>query len=333
MKIPLLLKPMRCSTVSASTVLLLTAAMLESTAVGQEAVVTYYHRDATGNLAVMTDADGNVVWRASVRPFGRGSAQPSDRPLQFAGQPLQADLTAETGLYHLGARMFDPLTGRFLSPDPLAPGQIRVEEPQRFNRYAYGLNNPYRYSDASGLAPLTEAQAREVLKNMATVLQNQGATFEAKLSRILATASRTQEQVIVKAQSVLIKKSVNRVEAIIKAAETGEAELAAGKVNLEGFKKVLHSLRASGVIKAAGQVLGIALIAFVAYDGGRDISHGQADEAIDGFYDLGGFGAASDLYDPLGIYEEIFGDPRDALKGLANGDWNEAKAQPSSDSE
>ena len=26
--------------------------------------IRYYHNDATGNLAAMTDSSGNVVWRA-----------------------------------------------------------------------------------------------------------------------------------------------------------------------------------------------------------------------------------------------------------------------------
>ena len=44
-------------------------------------------------------------------------------------------------------RVYDPLIGRFLSPDPF------VQMPdfsQNFNRYSYCLNNPYKYTDPSG---------------------------------------------------------------------------------------------------------------------------------------------------------------------------------------
>lgn len=129
--------------------------------------VLYYHHDATGNLIAMTDEAGQVVWRADMRPFGQGSANPPDHPLRFAGQPRETDIGAADGLYHLGARTYDPLTGRFLSPDPLPLATVKRENPQRFNRYSYALNNPYRFHDASGLAPVSweEQQARVALRN------------------------------------------------------------------------------------------------------------------------------------------------------------------------
>ena len=51
------------------------------------------------------------------------------------------------GLYNMNARLYDPLVGRFLAPDPY------VQAPdftQNFNRYSYCLNNPLKYSDESG---------------------------------------------------------------------------------------------------------------------------------------------------------------------------------------
>lgn len=51
------------------------------------------------------------------------------------------------GIYNANARLYAPVTGRFLSPDPL------VQDPefsQNFNRYAYCLNNPLKYTDESG---------------------------------------------------------------------------------------------------------------------------------------------------------------------------------------
>ncbi|MFJ4551544.1 RHS repeat-associated core domain-containing protein [Streptomyces sp. NPDC088817] len=55
--------------------------------------------------------------------------------------------TKATGLTHLGAREYDPTTGRFISVDPLMdPG-----DPQTLNGYAYANNNPATYSDPTGL--------------------------------------------------------------------------------------------------------------------------------------------------------------------------------------
>ncbi|MBT2472008.1 hypothetical protein J7E97_30145, partial [Streptomyces sp. ISL-66] len=52
-----------------------------------------------------------------------------------------------TGFTLLGAREYDPTTGRFISPDPL----IDAGDPQQWNAYAYSNNSPINASDPSGL--------------------------------------------------------------------------------------------------------------------------------------------------------------------------------------
>ena len=47
-----------------------------------------------------------------------------------------------SALYQLGARWYDPELGRFVSVDPVR-GFL--------NDYAYAYNNPFVYSDASGM--------------------------------------------------------------------------------------------------------------------------------------------------------------------------------------
>ncbi len=63
---------------------------------------------------------------------------------RFAGE--QSD--AETGLYCLRARYYDPSTGRFISKDPF-PG--RIAQPQSLNGFVYVRNNPIVLIDPSGL--------------------------------------------------------------------------------------------------------------------------------------------------------------------------------------
>ena len=51
------------------------------------------------------------------------------------------------GLINMNGRCYDPVIGRFLSPDPY------VQAPdfsQSFNRYSYCWNNPLVYSDPNG---------------------------------------------------------------------------------------------------------------------------------------------------------------------------------------
>ena len=45
------------------------------------------------------------------------------------------------------ARYYDPVIGRFYSNDPLGFRDIHS-----FNRYAYANNNPYRYTDPTGMS-------------------------------------------------------------------------------------------------------------------------------------------------------------------------------------
>lgn len=47
----------------------------------------------------------------------------------------------------MNGRMYDPIVGRFLSPDPYVQAPTNL---QNFNRYSYCLNNPLKYTDPSG---------------------------------------------------------------------------------------------------------------------------------------------------------------------------------------
>ena len=56
------------------------------------------------------------------------------------------------GLINMNGRVYDPKLGRFLSPD----NNIQApDNPQNYNRYAYALNNPLKYTDPSGDALFT----------------------------------------------------------------------------------------------------------------------------------------------------------------------------------
>ena len=47
----------------------------------------------------------------------------------------------------MNGRVYDPILGRFLSPDPYVQAP---DFPNNFNRYTYALNNPLIYTDPSG---------------------------------------------------------------------------------------------------------------------------------------------------------------------------------------
>ncbi|MEV5574412.1 RHS repeat-associated core domain-containing protein [Spirillospora sp. NPDC052269] len=81
-------------------------------------------------------------------PFGTErtssfTAWPSSMDRGFVG----GNKDAATGLTHLGARDYDPATGRFVSADPITGGG----DPFTANGYVYAGNNPIDGSDPTGL--------------------------------------------------------------------------------------------------------------------------------------------------------------------------------------
>jgi RHS repeat-associated protein len=50
-------------------------------------------------------------------------------------------------MYNMNGRLYDPVVGRFLSPDPVIQDPLATQE---YNRYSYCLNNPLKYSDPTG---------------------------------------------------------------------------------------------------------------------------------------------------------------------------------------
>jgi RHS repeat-associated protein len=113
--------------------------------------VYFYHTDAAGTPVAMTDANGNVVWKADYKPFGEEQSVTltPENNVKFVGK----EKDKETGLYYFGARYMDAKTGRFVSVDPKGISEKDLLNPQRLNRYNYSLNNPYRYIDPDGKWP------------------------------------------------------------------------------------------------------------------------------------------------------------------------------------
>ncbi len=112
-------------------------------------------RDYLGSITQMIDEDGEVIEESSYDPWGRRRNVESLYSYASGAEPdlfLGRGYTGHEhlpwfGLVNMNARLYDPLVGRFLSPDPY------VQAPdftQNFNRYSYALNNPLKYSDKSG---------------------------------------------------------------------------------------------------------------------------------------------------------------------------------------
>ncbi|MER5641085.1 RHS repeat-associated core domain-containing protein [Kitasatospora sp. NPDC002227] len=101
----------------------------------------------TNSVQITTDA-AQTVTRRPTDPFGnlRGTRPGAG---VWSGDKGFVGGTSDdaTGLTNLGAREYDPVHGRFLNPDAL----LDAADPQQWNGYAYGNNNPVNLSDPSGL--------------------------------------------------------------------------------------------------------------------------------------------------------------------------------------
>ncbi len=102
----------------------------------------FSHQDLSGNARVITSYSSKskaFVAEAKYlyKPFGEVivlTSPSTDPRFKFAGQELDS-----TGLYHMGARYYDPSLGRFMSRDPIGSG------------YAYAYDDPLSFVDPSGL--------------------------------------------------------------------------------------------------------------------------------------------------------------------------------------
>ena len=113
----------------------------------QEKRVEYYHVDLQGNVRAVTNEDGTVIERYDYLPFGaEWNPSVSDRPLRFSGK----ERDVETGLDYFGRRYYGSRLGRFTTTDPLTTLRKNRLDPQRWNRYTYVRNNPFRYVDPDG---------------------------------------------------------------------------------------------------------------------------------------------------------------------------------------
>jgi len=105
----------------------------------------YFHKDHLGSSTVMTDDTGTPFEASEFMPFGklRDHIGTEVTDYKFTDQ----ELDNSTNLYNYNARMYDPVIGRFISPDSIVPNPF---DPQSLNRYSYCLNNPLIYVDPSG---------------------------------------------------------------------------------------------------------------------------------------------------------------------------------------
>jgi len=112
---------------------------------GQSARYHFFIRDHLGSNRVVVDEDGSVEQVNHYYPFGAlfgEGVQSSPQPYRFCGKEL--DSTSALNLYWFGSRLYDPLTARWTTQDPMS------EKYYASSPYAYCQNDPVRFIDPDG---------------------------------------------------------------------------------------------------------------------------------------------------------------------------------------
>lgn len=125
-------------------------AVAESTSNGYR--LHYVHTDNLGSWDIITDMGGSLEQSLSFDAWGNRrnantwSGTATDTPLFDRGFTGHEHLY-NFGLINMNGRVYDPYLSTFLSPDNYIQAP---DNSQNFNRYAYCLNNPLKYTDPSG---------------------------------------------------------------------------------------------------------------------------------------------------------------------------------------
>jgi RHS repeat-associated protein len=113
----------------------------------------YLHRDYQGSILAITNTVGAIVEKRLFDPWGNVIKVQNGAGVILAGLTFfdrgytGHEHLQSVGLINMNARLYDPKLHRFLQPDAL------IQDPsntQNYNRYAYCVNNPLKYTDISG---------------------------------------------------------------------------------------------------------------------------------------------------------------------------------------
>jgi RHS repeat-associated protein len=107
----------------------------------------YFLHDALGSMRQMTDSSADLTLARTYDPYGNvvSSSGAGETMYGYTGE-MQSG-----GLVHLRARDYASQLGRFTSRDTWEGDE---EKSLTLNKWIYGLGNPIRYTDPSGLSAL-----------------------------------------------------------------------------------------------------------------------------------------------------------------------------------
>lgn len=102
-------------------------------------------KDNLGSILSVIDENGSKVFSAEYDAWGKQTVSVNTISLirGYGGH----EMLNEFNLINMNGRVYDPVLGRFLSPDKYIQ---EGDNSQNYNSYSYCLNNPLKYADPSG---------------------------------------------------------------------------------------------------------------------------------------------------------------------------------------
>jgi RHS repeat-associated protein len=106
---------------------------------------SFYGYDGHGNVRFLASSAGAVTDTYTFDAFGAQIATTgtTPNPYLYSGERFDSSLS----LYHLRARYYNPLTGRFETMDPVGGNLF---DPATLHKYVYTRNNPVDRVDPRG---------------------------------------------------------------------------------------------------------------------------------------------------------------------------------------
>ena len=109
---------------------------------GEDDAVYYPFTDNLGSVLRLVNSHGETAFEAEYDAWGRQTVTTDS--IGFHRGYTGHEMLPEFGLINMNGRMYDPVIGRFLSPDDYVQ---QPDNSQSYNRYSYCLNNPLKYTD------------------------------------------------------------------------------------------------------------------------------------------------------------------------------------------
>ena len=119
---------------------------------GNTTSLQFVLNDHLGSIQLLTDEQGNLIEEYSYDAWGMRRDPYTFDPILSGSSQIAYGFTGHEQLdlfklVNMNGRMYDPVIGRFMSPDPVLQFP---DFSQGLNPYSYVLNNPLRYTDPSG---------------------------------------------------------------------------------------------------------------------------------------------------------------------------------------